>query len=146
MNYLGIDYGEKRIGLSFSDELRIAIPLLPAVAKTLKDRLETIAQVIQMRKIDALVIGYPYNMDGSVGVKAQEVDIFIEALKRQFNLPVYKMDERLSSYQAEADMAALRLSSKKPSIKERQKLRKSGDIDSRCATLILQDFLESKSE
>lgn len=146
MNYLGIDYGEKRIGLSFSDELRIAIPLLPAVAKTLKDRLETIAQVIQMRKIDALVIGYPYNMDGSIGIKAQEVDIFIEALKRQFNLPVYKMDERLSSYQAEADMAALRLSSKKPSIKERQKLRKSGDIDSRCATLILQDFLESKSE
>lgn len=142
MNYLGIDYGEKRIGLSYADELRIATPLPPSVGKTLKNRLEAIAQVLQTRKVDALVVGYPYNMDGSIGFKAKEVDIFIDQLKQQFNLPVYTIDERLSSYQAEADMAAMRLSSKNPSIKARQKLRKTGDIDSRAAALILQDFLE----
>lgn len=145
MNYLGIDYGEKRIGLSFADELKIAIPL-PAIAKTLKDRLETIAQTINDRKITAIVIGYPYNMDGSIGFKAKEVDQFIKDLEKHFNLPIYKIDERLSSHQAESDMASLRLKSKGKSIKDRQNARKTGDLDSRSAALILQDFLETQKQ
>lgn len=144
MHYLGIDYGEKRIGLSFSDELGIAVPIAPAIAKTLKGRLEQIERTIKERKIDAIVIGYPYNMDGTIGFKAEEVDQFIEELKKHFKLPVYKIDERLSSHQAESDIASLGISSKKKSIKDRQKARKSGDLDSRSATLILQDFLETQ--
>lgn len=143
MNYLGIDYGEKRIGLSFADELGIAVPLSPAIAKTLKERLETIAQTINKRKITDIVIGYPYNMDGTIGFKAKEVDQFIKELERHFSLPIHKIDERLSSHQAEFDIASLGLKSKTKSIKDRQNARKTGDLDSRSATLILQDFLET---
>jgi len=144
MNYLGIDYGEKRIGLSFADELRIAIPIPAAVERTLKDRLERIEQVVKARKIDAFVIGYPYNMDGSMGFKVKEVDLFIEELKKVFDLPIYTVDERLTSHQVEVDMSSLKLGKKKKSIKARQEARKTGDVDSRSAALLLQDFLETK--
>lgn len=146
MNYLGIDYGEKRIGLSFADELGIAVPLEAATGKTLRERLEAIGHVIKERRIEAVVVGYPYNMDGTVGFKAREVDGFIEELKRVFDLPVYKIDERLSSHQVEMDMASLMMGAKKKSIKARQEARKTGDVDSRAAALILQDFLEGKRE
>lgn len=144
MNYLGIDYGEKRIGLSFADELGIAIPIPAAIGRTLKDRLERIKEVVKTRNVDAIVIGYPYNMDGSIGFKIKEVDLFIEELKKIFNLPIYTIDERLTSHQVETDMSSMRLSRKKESIKSKQKARKTGDIDSRSAALLLQDFLETK--
>jgi len=145
MNYLGIDYGEKRIGLSFADELKIAVPLPPAIKKTLKERLETISKTIKEKNITAIVIGYPYNMDGTIGFKAKEVDQFIKELERHFILPIYKIDERLSSHQAEFDIASLGLKSKSKSIKDRQNARKTGDLDSRSAALILQDFLETQA-
>lgn len=144
-HYLGIDYGEKRIGLSFADELHIATPLPPAIGKSLKERLNTISNTIKEKKITAIVIGYPYNMDGSIGFKAQEVDIFIKELEKHFNLPIIKVDERLSSYQAEFDLISLGLKSKAKSIQARQNARKTGDLDSRSAALILQDFLESQT-
>lgn len=144
MHFLGIDYGEKRIGLSYADELKIAIPLSPATGRTLKERLEKLAQTIKERKIDVLVIGYPYNMDGSIGFKAKEVDLFIKKLEKQFKLPIFKIDERLSSQQVESDILTLKLQTKKQSIKSKQTTRKTGELDSRVAALLLQDFLETQ--
>jgi putative Holliday junction resolvase len=135
MNFLGIDWGEKRIGLAHGDDLGIALPLPAAVAPTKKARLQQIAQTIEKRQIDALVVGYPLNMDGSVGFKAKEVDAFVGELETRFRLPVYRVDERLSSHSVEQ---GLRKEKKKPS-------RKSGEIDSRAAALILQDFLEERA-
>lgn len=140
MNYLGIDYGEKRIGLSFGDELGVAVPIPAAVETTKTARFQRIGEEIERRKIDALVVGYPYNMDGSVGFKAREVDVFIGELEARFGLPVYKTDERLTSQQAEAGMAAMNRKRKTPM--QQQQARKSGEVDSRAAALILQDFLD----
>lgn len=145
MKYLGIDYGEKRIGLSYADELGVAVPLDAAVEKDPAERLATIGRVINGRKIDAIVIGYPYNMDGSKGGKIVEVDTFIKKLEVLFNLPVYRVDERLTSLQAEADEASILSRRKKKSVKAHQSARKSGVLDSRAATLILQDFLVTSS-
>lgn len=140
MRYLGIDYGEKRIGLSYADELGVAMPI-PAVFQ--KNKWDEIGRIIKEREIEALVVGYPYNMDGTVGFKAKEVDVFIAELEKRFGLPVHRMDERLSSYQAQTDIDVLGIGKKsKKSIKARQLARRSGDLDSRAATLILQDFLE----
>ena len=80
MNYLGIDWGEKRIGLAFADEVGIAVPLPAAVGVSKKDRHNHIEQMITQRRIDQLVVSYPLNMNGSVGFKAKEVDVFIELL------------------------------------------------------------------
>jgi len=134
MNLLGIDWGEKRIGLAYADELGVALPLPAAVAKTKKERLRHIEAVIARRRVTALVVGYPLNMDGSVGFKAKEVDAFIEELEKRFRLPVHRIDERLSSHSVEQ---GLRGEKRKPS-------RQSGEIDSRAAALILQDFVDGR--
>ncbi|WP_269523731.1 Holliday junction resolvase RuvX [Coraliomargarita parva] len=135
MNYLGIDWGEKRIGLAYADELGIAMPLPAAVQASKKERYRHIEQMIQQRRIQALVVGYPLNMDGSVGFKAREVDAFIEEISKRFKLPVHRVDERLSSHSVEQGYKGSR---KKPD-------RKSGEIDSKAAALILQDFVEEQS-
>ena len=143
MNYLGIDYGEKRIGLSFADALRIAFPIPPAISKSIEGRLNQITAAVRERNIDIIVIGYPYNMDGSVGFKAREVDQFIDTLRVRFKLPTYKSDERLSSAQAEFDMRSMGINKKQKTILQRQRDRKTGDIDSRAAALILQEHLDA---
>lgn len=143
MNYLGIDYGSKRVGLSYADELGIALPLLAAVEATGDARLEHIAQVIKEKKIEAIVIGYPFNMDGSIGESAKKVDVFIKQLTHRFRLPVFKIDERLTSAQVEFDMESFRLVKKKKTIQAHQKERRTGDVDSRAATLILQEYLHA---
>ncbi len=134
VNALGIDWGEKRIGLAFADELGVALPLPAAVEATKKERLRHIGRVIGERAVDRIVVGYPFNMDGSTGFKAREVDAFIGELERRFRLPVDRVDERLSSHAVEQ---GLRGAKRKPD-------RRSGEIDSRAAALILQDYLEEK--
>ena len=138
MRALGIDYGAKRIGLAYGDEVGIALPLPAATAATPAARFEQLAQVIRQRRIDRLVVGYPYNMDGSIGFKAQEVDRFIEELVSRFALPVHRIDETLTSHQVESDLKAAGRS-----LKESRKRRQSGDVDSRAAALILQDYLDT---
>ncbi|MEM9227240.1 MAG: Holliday junction resolvase RuvX [Verrucomicrobiota bacterium] len=144
MNVLGIDYGEKRIGLSFGDTLGVAVPIPAAVEPTKAARLQHLEDEIKQRRIDALVVGYPYNMDGSVGFKAKEVDAFIDELDTRFGLPIFRSDERLTSQQAEAGMAAI-AGKKRRSPKQAQAERKRGEVDSRAAALILQDFLDSQA-
>ncbi len=135
MNYLGIDWGEKRIGLAFADEVGIALPLPAAVAASKKERFKHIERMIAERRAQELVVGYPLNMNGSVGFKAKEVDVFIGELEKRFGLPVHRVDERLSSHSVEQGLKGQK---KKPD-------RKSGEIDSRAAALILQDFIEEKN-
>ena len=135
MNYLGIDWGEKRIGLAHADEVGIAVPLTAAVASSKKARLKQIEQTIIDRRIHEIVCGYPLNMNGSIGFKAKEVDVFIAEIEKRFGLPVHRIDERLSSHSVEQ---GLRGQKKKPD-------RRSGEIDSRSAALILQDFIEEQS-
>ena len=132
MNALGIDYGEKRIGLSFGDALGLAVPIPAAVEATEADRLKHIQKVIEERRIDQLVVGMPYNMDGSSGFKAKEVEAFVQMLKNSFQLPIATVDERLTSHQVEEELKG----------QNRKVNRRTGEIDSRAASLILQDFLD----
>ncbi len=134
MRCIGIDYGEKRIGVAYGDELGVATPLQAITDKSEDDRLASLVSLINDRKATDLVFGYPYNMDGSIGFKAKEVDAFIEKTLRLINLPVHRIDERLTSHEA----------SKGFSKKRDDALRRSGKIDSAAAALILQDFLSQK--
>ena len=86
MHCLGIDYGEKRIGLSYGDELGIAIPLPAAISQKKANRFNIIATLIEKRSITHLVVGYPYNMDDSIGFKAKEVDL-LERNTKQNRIP-----------------------------------------------------------
>ena len=123
MNYLGIDWGEKRIGLAFADDVGIAMPLPAAVLASKKERMRHIEKMLTQRKAEELVVGYPLNMNGTVGFKAKEMDEFIVELEKRFRLPIHRIDERLSSHSVEQGFKGQK---KKPS-------RQSGEIDSRAA-------------
>jgi len=132
MNCLGIDYGERRIGLSHGDDLGVATPLPALTQPDPAARLATLRALVAQRRITDLVLGLPLNMDDTEGFKAAEVKKFAARLTAEFTLPVHFVDERLTSHEAESTIP-------KP---KRRAIRASGLIDSRAATLILQDFLE----
>jgi putative Holliday junction resolvase len=134
MRCLGIDYGSRRIGLGFGDEIGVATPLPALVQSAPEDRWAALRVVVRQRRITDLVLGYPFNMDGSAGFKAKEVEAFAARLRTEFGLPVHLVDERLTSYEAEATIAKAK----------RRAVRASGLVDSRAATIILQDFLDQK--
>ena len=134
MRCLGIDYGTRRIGLSYGDDLGVATPLPALVQPAREQRWLALGVVVRQRRITDLVLGYPYNMDGTAGFKAKEVDAFAVRLRAEFGLPVHLVDERLTSHEAEATIAKAR----------RREVRASGVVDSRAATIILQDFLDQK--
>ncbi|HNX05415.1 MAG TPA: Holliday junction resolvase RuvX [Opitutales bacterium] len=138
MNHLGIDYGEKRIGLSFGDDIGVAVPIPAAVEPVFEARMEHIAAVVKARRIGHLVVGYPYNMDGSIGFKAREVDDFIAKLEARFGLPVDRVDETLTSHAVES-------ASKKgrKGVEAVRRDRARGTVDSGAAAIILQDYLDS---
>lgn len=72
MRCLGIDYGTKRVGLSYGDEIGVATPLPALLDLTESERMEALATLIQKRRITTLVVGWPLNMDDSAGPKAIE--------------------------------------------------------------------------
>lgn len=132
MRLLGIDYGEKRIGLSYGDDLGLASPLPAAVEPTKSQRLAHIEGVVREKQVSAIVIGHPINMDGTIGPKAREVEKFVQILTERFGLPVHLVDERLTSYDVESQLKA----------KGKKVSRASGVVDSLAATLILQDYFD----
>jgi putative Holliday junction resolvase len=135
MNYLGVDYGRKRIGLSFADgDLCIAVPLPALVNLQTGNAFEEIHKITKERRVGELVIGYPLHMDGKKGKRTDEVDQFIRGLEKRTELRIHRVDERLSTSKVEADFRAM----------GRKVSKKSGEIDSSAATLILQDFLEQQ--
>ncbi len=134
MRCLGIDYGTRRIGLSFGDELGVATPLPAIVDAAPEQRWTALKAVIAQRRATDLVLGYPLNMDDTVGPKAREAEALAARLKAELGLPVHLVDERLTSYEAESTIAKAK----------RRDVRASGLVDSRAATLILQDFLNQK--
>jgi putative Holliday junction resolvase len=134
VRFLGIDYGARRIGLSYGDELAVATPLPALTDADEAKRWAGLKAMIAQRRITELVLGYPLNMDGTIGFKAKEVDAFAARLRTEFALPIHLVDERLTSYEAESTIAK----------SKRRDVRASGIIDSRAATLILQDYLNQK--
>ncbi len=120
--YLGVDWGEKRIGLATADEETcIALPL-----KTVGNLAELLT-VIEEEKIDEIIIGSPKKMSGEAADNPLWLS-FVEQLKTRGGKPVNFLDERLSSLAADA------LSGEKKEKAERDEI---------AATIILQDYLDS---
>ncbi len=134
MRCLGIDHGTRRIGLSYGDELGVATPLPALIDADPDKRWAALRALIVQRRITDLVMGYPINMDESVGPKAKEAEELAAKLRAETSLPVHLIDERLTSDEAESMMTK----------SQRRDVRASGIIDSRAATLILQDYLNQK--
>ena len=131
MRCLGIDYGTRRIGLAFGDELGVATPLPAIVDADPAKRWAALVAAAKQRRVTDLVLGHPLNMDDTAGPKAKEAEALAARLRTELGVAVHLVDERLTSYEAESTIAK----------SKRREVRASGLIDSRAATLILQDYL-----
>ncbi len=135
MRILGIDFGEKRIGLAVSDLLGLTAQGLETLRVQNREQLlGDLSQICAEHKIQEIVIGLPINMNGSMGPKAQEILQLVPALEEKLRLPVKTWDERLTSRQAGRLMIQEGLS--------RKKQKEKGDR--LAATILLQNYLESK--
>ena len=132
MRYLALDLGNRRIGLAVGGEE--GVPVVPAghiERKTLRQDMERVLAAVRDRGAGAIVVGMPYSLSGETGVQAKLAEGFVRELHKQTHLPVYTMDERYSSVEAEG----LLRDSGAPT------LQAKGDVDAMAAALILERFL-----
>ena len=135
MRILGIDFGEKRIGLAVSDLLGLTAQGLETIRYENREKfLSDLSKICEDQKVGEIVIGLPVNMNGSMGPKAQEVLKLVPVLEEKLHLPVRTWDERLTSREAGRLMIEEGLSRK----------RQKETSDRLAATILLQNYLESK--
>lgn len=133
MRILGLDVGEKRIGVAVSDPLGITAQGVTVIErKTLEDDLKRIKEIVDEYKADSIVVGMPINMDGTKGKSAEKVSGFVETLKASIGLPINTYDERLSTKESEKFLISSDVSRKK----------RKNVIDKIAAQIILESYLE----
>lgn len=134
MRTLGIDYGDRRVGLADSISGVIATGLYTFEHKSMREAIDVIAEEVRRGGADKIVVGLPRNMDGSEGERASKTRAFGRVLERVTQVPVEYFDERLSSVTAENVLIEGNV---------RREKRKSGLIDRLSAQIILQGYLDS---
>jgi len=133
---LALDVGEKRIGVAVSDPLGITAQGVDVIQRQGRNRdLEALRRLVLDLGVTRLLLGLPYNMNGTLGNKAMEVQEFGQDLEQELGLPVEYQDERLSTRAVEGTLIAADV--------RRGKRRQV--IDKLAATYILQGYLDRKA-
>ena len=135
MRVMGLDVGEKRIGVALSDPLMIMAGALTVVErKTDEAAIKQIIDLARENEVGCIVVGLPRSLNGSLGRQAQSVQSFVDLLKKGTQLSVVTWDERLSTVAAERTL--LEMGMKRDKRKKRR--------DSLAASFILQSYLDSE--
>ena len=137
MRYLGLDLGSKTLGIAISDTtLTIAnvITTLNFESDNYDSILKPLENIIKENEIQKLILGYPLNMDGSIGERAEITLNFKKKLENKFKLEVVLQDERLTSVISNQVLISADLSRKKRKKK----------VDGIAASLILQSYLDKE--
>ncbi|MFZ5943349.1 MAG: Holliday junction resolvase RuvX [Bacillota bacterium] len=130
---MGLDVGEKRIGIAVSDPLKITAQSIETLNReNLKKDINYILKLAQEYNVEELVVGLPKNMNGTIGPQAEKVKEFVEHLLRIKGIKVKYIDERLSTVAAEKTLISGDVSRKK----------RKQVIDKLAATVILQTYLD----
>lgn len=130
---LGIDYGEKRIGLALSDPLQLISRPYLVISNKGENVFAEIEQIIRKKDVNLIILGLPLNLAGEETDKTREVFLFYEKLKNAVNIPVKLWDERYSSVEAKSILREMGID------KRDYKLH----LDKIAASIILKDYLES---
>ncbi len=134
---LGLDLGTKTIGMAISDSnWSIASPVDTIRRKKFTTDVELMLAYIKKEGVQGLVMGLPYNMDGSEGPRAQATRAFVRNMRPLTDLPLLYWDERLSSYAAEQAMLEADMTRRK----------RAKNIDQIAASIILQSCLDRLQE
>ena len=137
---MGVDHGERRLGLAVSDESgRLAVNALTTLdrRKLKGGPEEAVARLAAEWEVEEIVVGLPVNMDGSHGPAAEKAVEFAEKLAETSGLPVSTWDERLTTVVAQRVQADLNL--------PRAKRREKGRLDRTAALLLLQNYLDFRN-
>lgn len=135
MRILGIDYGEARTGLAITDELMLTAQGLETVHSKGNDKiiLKKIDELLSMYEINTIVIGMPYNMDGTKSERMEITEKFIHKLKCKYNkIKIDFIDERLTTVAAHKTMNFLNIN----------KHKKRNIVDTISAVYILEMYLQ----
>jgi len=136
MRILGIDYGDRRIGLAISDSGEMIAAGLPTLSRTgpSADVTEALRRLCREQGVERIVVGVPVNMDGSQGPRARLSIEFAQRLGQALGIEAETWDERLTTVQAERLMLGADLS------REKRKQRR----DRIAAQLLLQSYLDAR--
>jgi len=137
LRVLGLDYGDKRIGVAVCDEMGFtAQGLQTIIRKNKKHDWAILENLVKKYEIEKIVIGYPLKLDGSEGIQCEKVNRFSLMLEKAFAIPVIKWQETLSTKEAEEILMNSGIRWEK-----RKKM-----VDKLAACLILQSYLDSNSK
>jgi len=134
MRALGIDYGDARVGLALTDSLGITAQGLETLHHKGNDKivLKRLEEIINEKEVTIIVIGMPYNMDGSKTQRAEATEKFIHKLKCKFNkIQIEQIDERLTTVAAHKTMNFLEIN----------KFKKRDIVDTISAVYILESYI-----
>lgn len=137
MRYLGLDLGSKTLGIAISDESLMIASVLTTLRFSDDDYSATLLplkEIIDTYGIQKIILGYPLNMNGTVGTRAEITLHFKKLLEENFNIEVFMEDERLTSVISNQILISADLSRKKRKKK----------VDGLAAQIILQSFLDRK--
>ena len=135
MRVLGLDFGSKTVGVAVTDPLGMTAQGVEIIRRPKENHLRStfrrIDELIEYYHPEAIVLGYPLNMDGSVGDRAVKTQEFRRELERRTGVPVFLYDERLTTVEAEEIMAEAGVA--------REDYKKY--VDQIAAVLILEEYL-----
>ncbi len=134
MRVLGLDIGDKTIGVAVSDPLGFTAQGVTTIRRKNEEiDLKELITICKEYSVDTIVAGLPKNMNGTIGPQSEKVLAFCEVIKKEINIPIKMWDERLTTVAAHRVMLEADLSRAK-----RKKL-----VDKIAATYILQGYLDS---
>ncbi|WP_341281815.1 Holliday junction resolvase RuvX [Paenibacillus sp. FSL H8-0537] len=135
MRTMGLDYGDRNIGVAVSDPFGWTAQGLEVVKKRRDNgELDRLAEIAQQYEVSEIVLGLPKNMNNTIGPRGEISIEFAEQLRQKLHLPVHLWDERLTTVAAERTLIEADVSRKKRKLV----------VDKMAATLILQNYLDSK--
>jgi len=133
MRSLGLDIGDKRIGVALSDpEGILASPFTIISCTDDRTDVEAIINIVNQQQVKQVIVGLPRSMDGSIGRQAEKVEAFAQKLCSHTEVPVEFRDERLTTVSAKRLMQSV----------GKKKTRKKARDDAIAAALILQSYLD----
>ena len=139
MRIMGLDYGSKTVGVAISDPLCITAQGIETIERKEENKLrKTLARIEELAKeyeVDKIVLGFPKNMNNTIGDRAEKTLEFKEMLERRTGLSVIMWDERLTTVEAERTLIESKV---------RRENRKKY-VDKIAAVFILQGYLDSLS-
>ena len=139
MRIMGLDYGSKTVGVAISDPLCITAQGIETIERKEENKLrKTLARIEELAKeyeVEKIILGFPKNMNNTVGERGEKSLEFKEMLERRTGLPVVMWDERLTTVEAERTLIESNV---------RRENRKKY-IDKIAAVFILQGYLDSLS-